>query len=327
LYYEGTVIGSFQRAHDDDEALSAGVLMENLVTKASATVAVRQLLRRHSLDPESVDYILSCSEEAIGDRYQRGGGNLAKAVGESCGLSNATGCDVKAFCAGPLYAIMHAASLVQAGVFNRVVVFGGGCQSKLGMKFEGHLKHGMPILEDILGSMAFLVTRDDGHSPVIRLDVLGRHRIADGSNPQAIMTSLVVRPLEKIGRKITDIDKIAAELHNPEVTRPQGSGDVPLNNYKLMAALAVMRGEIGRADMDHFIAQHGMPGFAPTQGHIPAAVPYLGHASESMAAGSISTALFVAKGSLFLGRMSRMSDGLSFLLEKNGGTGHFNARE
>ena len=77
LYYEGTVVGSFQRAHDDDEALSAGVLMENLVTKASATVAVRQLLRRHSLDPESVDYILSCSEEAIGDRYQRGGGNLA----------------------------------------------------------------------------------------------------------------------------------------------------------------------------------------------------------------------------------------------------------
>jgi betaine reductase len=36
-----------------------------------------------------------------------------------------------------------------------------------------------------------------------------------------------------------------------------------------------------------------------------------------MRRGEMDTALFVAKGSLFLGRMSQLSDGMSFLLEKN----------
>jgi hypothetical protein len=318
--YEAELVGAIHRAHDDDEALQADVLLENLVTKASGTLAVRALLQRAGIGPEAVDYVLSCSEEAVGDRYQRGGGNLAKAVGEACGLVNATGSDVKAFCAAPVYAIVHAGSLVKAGVFDRVVVFGGGCQCKLGMKFAGHLKHDMPILEDVLAGMAFLVTRNDGRSPVIRLETVGKHKIGDGSSQQEIFTSLVVRPLEKMGMKMTGVDKIATELHNPEVTLPQGSGNVPLNNYKLMAALAVMRKEIERGDMGRFIAERGMPGFSPTQGHIPAAVPYLGHAAEAMAAGKIENALFVAKGSLFLGRMSRLSDGLSFFLEKNNGS-------
>ena len=170
-----------------------------------------------------------------------------------------------------------------------------------------------------MGSMAFLITKDDGVSPIIRLDSVGKHTIGDGSSQQDIMTSLVVRPLEKMGMKMTEVDKIATELHNPEVTLPQGSGNVPLNNYKLMAALAVMRKDIERGEMQQFIDEHGMPGFSPTQGHIPAALPYLGHATEAMAAGQIKNALFVAKGSLFLGRMSRLSDGLSFFLEKNNG--------
>lgn len=317
LFYQHELIGSFQRDHDEDEALQADVLFENLVTKASGVLAVRQLLKRAGVVPETVDFIMSCSEEAIGDRYQRGGGNLAKAVAEECRMLNATGSDVKAFCAGPVYAVVHAASLVKAGTFDTVVVFGGGCQTKLGMKFQGHLKNDMPILEDILGSMAFLITKDDGVSPLIRLDSVGKHTVGDGSSQQEIMTSLVVRPLEKMGMKMTEVDKISTELHNPEVTLPQGSGNVPLNNYKLMAALAVMRGEIERGDMQRFIDERGMPGFSPTQGHIPAAVPYLGHATEAMAAGKIKNALFVAKGSLFLGRMSRLSDGLSFFLEKN----------
>ncbi len=319
LYYQHELVGSFQRDHEDDESLQADVLLENLVTKASGVLAVRHLMKRAGIPAESVDFIMSCSEEAIGDRYQRGGGNLAKAVGEECKLVNATGSDVKAFCAGPVYAMVHAASLVKSGTFDNVIVFGGGCQTKLGMKFQGHLKNDMPILEDILGSMAFLVSRNDRVSPVIRLDSVGKHTIGAGSTQQDIMTSLVVRPLEKIGLKMTEVDKISTELHNPEVTLPQGSGNVPLNNYKLMAALAVLRKEIQRGEMQQFIEERGMPGFCPTQGHIPAAVPYLGHASEAMAEGKIRNALFVAKGSLFLGRMSRLSDGLSFLLEKNKG--------
>jgi len=317
LYNEGKLIGCFNRDHDQDEALTGHILLENLITKASGSLVVRELLKKSDVEPGDIDFIMSCSEEAVGDRYQRGGGNMAKAVGEMSGLLNATGCDIKAFCAGPIYALVHASALVSSGTFDNVIVFGGGCMSKLGMKFSGHLKHDMPILEDELGAMAFLVATDDGKSPVIRLDSVGKHRIGDGSSQQEILKSLLMTPLEKIGLKIADIDKIATELHNPEVTEPQGSGNVPLNNYKLMAALSVMHGDIERGEMDDFIKKKGMPGFAPTQGHIPAAVPYLGHAATAIREGHMRRAMFIAKGSLFLGRMSRQSDGLSFILEKN----------
>jgi glycine/sarcosine/betaine reductase complex component C subunit beta len=64
-----------------------------------------------------------------------------------------------------------------------------------------------------------------------------------------------------------------------------------------------------------------MPGFSPTQGHIAAAAPYLGHAVKNIMSGKINNCLFLAKGSLFLGRMTHLADGMSFLLEKNrGGT-------
>ena len=135
------------------------------------------------------------------------------------------------------------------------------------------------------------------------------------------MTSLIVEPLNRLGLKMTDIDKYATEMHNPEITLPAGSGDTPLTNYKIMAALAVLRKEIPREQMDDFVRERGMPGFAPTQGHIPAAVPFLGHAMQEMRAGRLSKTMFVAKGSLFLGRMSQLSDGLSFLLERNPGDG------
>jgi hypothetical protein len=317
LYHSGRLIGCIQRHHEDDESLQAHVLLENIATKASAALVLRELLSRFEVDPASVDFLLSCSEEAVGDRYNRGGGSMAKAVGEMCGLTNATGCDIKAFCAAPIYAIVQAASLVQAGVFRNVIVFGGGCLAKLGMKFAGHLKYDMPVLEDELAGIAFLITGDDGKSPLVRLDSVGKHNIGDGSSQQEILSSLIYKPLQTIGTRISEIDKIATELHNPEITLPQGSGNVPLNNYKMIAALGVMRGELERENIPEFVRTKGLPGFAPTQGHIPAAVPYLGHASEAMATGSMKRALFVAKGSLFLGRMTHLFDGMSFILERN----------
>ena len=72
---------------------------------------------------------------------------------------------------------------------------------------------------------------------------------------------------------MTDVDRYAVEMHNPEITEPGGSGDVPRANYRTLAAMAVLRGEIARAGIDRFVAERGMPGFAPTQGHIPAGVP------------------------------------------------------
>lgn len=317
LYHRGRLVGCFHRHHDQDESLTAPILLENLMTKTSGALALKHLMEKASCAPEDIDFILSCSEEAVGDRYNRGGGSLAKAIGEMCGCVHATGCDIKAFCVGPVYALVQAASLVKAGIFKRVAVVGGGCLAKLGMKFRGHVASDMPILEDVLGAVAFLVTEDDGETPIIRLDSIGKHDIGSGSSQQNIMEALVLKPLDRMGKKVTEIDKYATELHNPEVTVPSGSGNVPLNNYRMIAALAVLRKEIDRGGIDRFVVEHGMPGFAPTQGHIPAAVPFLGHAIDSIRRGEIENAMFLAKGSLFLGRMSQLSDGLSFVIEKN----------
>ena len=177
----------------------------------------------------------------------------------------------------------------------------------------------MPILEDVLAGIAIWVSRDDGKSPIIRLDSIGKHEISSGSAQQAIIDKLVVQPLDHLGLKITQVDKYATEMHNPEVTEPQGSGNVPRTNYRTIGSFAVLRNEIQRDELDHFVEVHGMPGFSPTQGHIASAVPVLGHSMRKMMRGEMENTMFLAKGSLFLGRMAQLADGISFLLERNKG--------
>jgi betaine reductase len=317
VYFRGNVVGSLRRDHDKDDTLKAQVLLENLVAKASGSLAMLHLFKRAKMEPAEVDFVLDCTETAIGDRYNRGGGSLSKAMAEMCGCLNATGNDIRAFCCAPNHAIINAAGMVAAGIYGNVVVAGGGCLAKVGMKFSAHLKHNIPILEDVIAGIAFLITKDDGVSPVLRLDSVGKHDVGAGSPQQAIMTSLIVKPLSRLGMKMTDIDKYATEMHNPEITLPAGSGDTPSTNYKIMAALAVLNKQIDKTEIGKFVKERGMPGFSPTQGHVPSAVPFLGHAIEAMKRGTMKRAMFVAKGSLFLGRMSQLSDGISFLLEAN----------
>ncbi len=63
-----------------------------------------------------------------------------------------------------------------------------------------------------------------------------------------------------------------------------------------------------------------MQGWAPTQGHIPSGVPYLGFAREDIAEGKINRTMIVGKGSLFLGRMTNLFDGVSIVVEKKSRT-------
>jgi betaine reductase len=309
--------GAIRGAQDDDESLSAHVLLENLAGKVTASMALLHLLEANDVDPTSIDYVLSCGEEAVGDRYQRGGGNLAKAVAEVGGLTEASGADVKNFCAAPVPAMVIAGSLVASGVFRRVAVVAGGSLAKLGMKFQGHVSNNLPVLEDVLGGAAALVEADDGRSPVLRLDAVGRHKVSAGSSTGQVMEALATEPLSRVGLAMTDVDDFATELHNPEITEPQGSGNVPERNYKTMAALAARRGDIAREDIPAFVAERGMPGFAPTQGHLASALCYLPHALERLTTGGAGRVSLVAKGSLFLGRMTGLSDGMSVLLERN----------
>jgi glycine/sarcosine/betaine reductase complex component C subunit beta len=307
--------GSIRSDHADDASLFADVLLENVLTKATAAVAVRWMLDRAGIERDAVDYVISTSEDAVGDRYQRGGGNLAKAVAELAGCRSAGGADVKDFCAGPLVGVMMAASLVQAGVFRRVAVVGGGSLAKLGMKSGSHLAKGMPVLEDVLAATAVLVTADDGVSPVLRLDSVATARVADESSPIGLTEAVVGRPLRRLGLRYADVDRYVGELHNPEVTGPAGGGDVPDKNYRMIAACAVAAGELGREQVAAFVADRGVPGFAPTQGHVASAACFMPHAVEMLRAGVLRRALFVAKASCFLGRMTQLQDAVSFLLE------------
>jgi hypothetical protein len=317
LYIHGDqLIGCIQAGHEEDTALVPEILLENLASRASGALALRHLIMKTGRADE-IDYLLGCGEEAIGDRYNRGGGSLSKAIGELCGCVRATGSDVKAFCCGPVHAMVIAGGLIASKIFDHVIVVGGGSLPKLGMKFHGHLHHHIPILEDVLAGIAIWVSRDDGKSPVIRLDSIGKHQIGAGSAQQAILNNLVVEPLDRLGFRLTQIDKYATEMHNPEITEPQGSGNVPRTNYRTIGSFAILRNEIERNDLEHFVEVYGMPGFSPTQGHIASAVPYLGFAVNKIMAGEMKRVMFLAKGSLFLGRMTQLSDGISFLLEKN----------
>jgi betaine reductase len=168
--------------------------MENLIAKASGSLVMFHLFKRAGVEPADVDFVLDCTETAVGDRYNRGDGNLSKAMAEMCGCLNATGNDIRAFCCAPNHAIINAAGLVGAGIFDNVVVAGGGCLSKVGMKSAAHLKHNMPVLEDVIAGVSFLITKDDGVSPLLGLDADGKHDVGAGSAQQTLMTALVVKP-------------------------------------------------------------------------------------------------------------------------------------
>ena len=319
LYHLGKLVGAVKRAHDIDVNLSAHVMHENIVSKASNVVGILHAIKNAGIAKEDVEYVIDCSEEACGDMNQRGGGNFAKSVAEIAGLVNASGADIRGFCAAPAHTMIEAASLVTAGAYKTVVVTAGGCTAKLGMNGKDHVKKGLPILEDMLGAFAIVLGENDGVNPEINLNLLGRHTVGTSSGPQDVTTALVFKPLEKGELKVTDIDEYAGELHNSDILKPAGGGDPALQFFKVVAATAVKRGELEKADIPSFPVKHGMVGWAPTQGHIPSGVPFVGFAREDILSGKIKNAMIVGKGSLFLGRMTNLFDGVSFVIQANTG--------
>ena len=325
LYNAGKLVGCIKRAHDIDVNLSAHVMHENMMSKATSVLALLYAVKNAGIAKEDIEYVIDCAEEACGDMNQRGGGNFAKAAAEIAGLVNATGSDTRGFCAGPSHALVEAAALVKSGAYKCVAVTAGGCTAKLGMNGKDHVKKGMPLLEDCLGGFCVILSENDGVNPEINLDILGRHTVGTGSAPQNVIGSLVAAPLERNGLKITDIDKFSPEMQNPDITKPAGAGDVPAANYKMIGALAVKRGELDRKELANFTVKHGLTGWAPTQGHIPSGVPYVGFAREDILAGKIKNAMIIGKGSLFLGRMTNLFDGCSFVIQANTGAESANA--
>lgn len=317
LYNEGKLVGCVLRAHEVDPNLTSHIMLENLVCKASGVLAAMNLIKQGIVEPGEIDYVLECSEEAIGDMNQRGGGNMAKAIAEIVGLSNATGSDMRGFCAAPVHTLITAASLVSSGTFKNVLVVSGGSTAKLGMNGKSHVGKDMPLLEDMVGGIAFLVSENDGVHPVIRTDIVGKHAVSSGSSPQAVTQALVANALEVENLSVKDVDVYASELQNPNITVPAGAGDVPLANLKIIGAIGVVRKDLERAQLQEFIDEKFIPGWAPTQGHIPSGIPYLGFAIRDLTEGDFNRAMLIGKGSLFLGRMTNLFDGISVMIERN----------
>lgn len=318
LNMDGKLVGYVRAAHESDQNLSAEYMLENLAVKATGAISGLEVIRE-GIDKDSIDYVVECSEEACGDVNQRGGGNFAKSIAEVLQLGNATGSDTRGFCAAPIHSLIEASALVKSGVYKNVMVVAGGSTAKLGMNAKDHVKKGFPVLEDVVGGFAILISENDGVHPVLRTDIVGRHTVKTGSSPQAVISSLVSHSLEENGLKITDVDKYSVEMQNPDITKPAGAGNVPEANYKMIAALAVKQGELDRKELANFITEKGLVGWAPTQGHIPSGIPYAGHAIKDLTEGDYNRVMFVGKGSLFLGRMTNLFDGVSIVMERNDG--------
>ena len=92
-----------------------------------------------------------------------------------------------------------------------------------------------------------------------------------------------------------------------------------LKKFKTVVGLKQLRKALEKADLADFPVKHGLTGWAPTQGHIPSGVPYLGFAREDILAGRVKRAMIIGMGSLFLARMTNLFDGVSFVLQANDG--------
>lgn len=310
-------VGWIANGHHEDESLAATVLLENLCGKVSAALSLQEIFAGNAgLKKQDVDFVLGCSEEAVGDRYQRGGGNLAKAIAEFSGCDMASGFDIKDFCAAPIPAMVTAAALVQSGVAENIVVVGGSSLPKLGMKFLYHLEKSIPVLEDMQAAVAVWIGRDDGKSPIINLAGVGRHPVSAGASLDQQLKSLVVDPLNRLELGVPSIDKFVTELHNPEITLPANGGDVAERNYRMLGAVLIKAGKLAKGDLAAFMKEKGLPGYAPTQGHIASALAYVPHAVQGLTQGEFKRCFLFARASLFLGQMTQLSDGMSVMLER-----------
>jgi len=311
LFIDRQVVGCVKAASDRDENQSAHLMLELLVNKATGVLALAHLMDKVDIQPDEVDFAVECSEEIAGDIYNRGGGGIGKSILEIVGCKNATGYDLKSFCASPVFALFQIWALVSSGLYDDVVAVAGGSLAKLGMNARDHVRKGMPALEDVVGGFAALISKDDGVNPVIipmgKQDVAASHHVTD------MLDSLIIKPLKKMNLRVTDVDVFAPELQIPEIL----GRDIPNINYRLIAEASVRTGEIREDEKEEFVKQHGVPGFAPQQGHIPSGVPILGHAREKILSGEMNRAMILGKGSLFLSRLTQLHDGVSVMIEKN----------
>ena len=95
-------------------------------TSYMMTRAVKQLLRKTAVDPDTVEMVL-CATTTPDYHFP----STASLVIGNCGLKNAFGYDMEAACAGFLYAMEAAANYLRSGIYKRVIVCGGDHMSSM----------------------------------------------------------------------------------------------------------------------------------------------------------------------------------------------------
>lgn len=140
---------------------------EGLGTSYMARKAVKQLLERTGCDPLSVDAVI-CST-STGDYHFP---STASIVIGRCGLTNAHAFDFSAACSGFLFAMDHAACMIESGRYKKVIVIGADKMSSI---VDYTDRQTCPIFGD--GAAAVLVeptTEDLGwQDSFLRTDGLG----------------------------------------------------------------------------------------------------------------------------------------------------------
>ncbi|MGL9727962.1 DUF5940 domain-containing protein [Enterococcus sp. DIV0756] len=164
-----------------------------------------------------------------------------------------------------------------------------------------------------------MISENEGVHLILRHDLTGKHEVGSGSSPQAVTTALIASILEKAQLTIKDVDVYSVEMQNPDITKPASAGDVSLANLKMIGAIGVLRKDSEKKELMEFVNDKALVGWAPTQGYIPSGIPYLGFATEDLVKGDKNRAMIVGRGSLFLGRMTNLFDGVSILIERNSG--------
>ena len=80
LYFNNALVGAVKRAHDVDVNLSAHVMLENLVTKASNVLSLLNLVKKAGVNPADIDYVVDWIRTDIVGRHTVGTGSAPQNV-------------------------------------------------------------------------------------------------------------------------------------------------------------------------------------------------------------------------------------------------------
>ena len=285
------VVGAFAPATTtSDESLTAHVLLENLSMQGQRGARPAPSARVRRRRPR-VDHVR--------DRVRRGGRGRSVPARRrqpregdrrgTAGSTDASGVDVKAFCAAPG---PRADRGRRAGRGGRLRA-GRRRRGRLGRQARhevpGRARDGVPDPRGrARGRWPCCVGPADGSTVrSMRMDAVGRHRVAPGSSQQALLEDIVGAPLDAMGRRSATSTGTRPSSTTRRSPSRRAAATSPTATTGCSQGSASCAASSSATDIAGVRRAHGLPGFSPTQGHIASAVPWLPHALARVRAGEL----------------------------------------